>query len=263
MGRLTTTQKLQWRTIVLRFGRLPSVILISAVSILTSLLLTLSAFALMQEPVIFWAVLIAIIVPAVIAPTVSHFMIGLVFELEKTRAELFQIATRDSLTQVYNRRFFMERLEEESARAERQNRHLSIMMIDVDEFKTINDRHGHLKGDQVLVAIAQTCANMLRPYDILARFGGEEFVVLMPNTTLWQACEIAERIRIAVAEVHLNQITENPVKVTVSLGIGQVEAGDLGFRAMLNRADAAMYQAKRDGRNRWAVAEEESQQVVH
>jgi diguanylate cyclase (GGDEF)-like protein len=251
MKGVTTTQRLQWRASVLRFGHWPSVVLISAVSMVTSVLLTLIAFALNHEPVIFWAILIAIIVPGLIAPTVGHFIIGLVFELEKTRAELFQMATRDSLTHVYNRRFFMERLEEEAFRAERQNHHLSIMMIDADEFKTINDLHGHSSGDQVLVSIAQTCASKLRPYDILARYGGEEFVVLMPNTTLWQACEVAERIRIAVAELRPVNTKGNEMRITVSLGIGQLEAGDLGFNAVLDRADDAMYQAKRQGRNRW------------
>jgi diguanylate cyclase (GGDEF)-like protein len=127
-------------------------------------------------------------------------------------------------------------------------------MIDVDHFKAINDTHGHVAGDQVLERLAQVLANTMRPYDLVARFGGEEFVALMPGATLEQAQAIGERVREAVAAMAIAaQATDVPIPITASVGVSGLGPGELDGLAMLGRADHAMYAAKREGRNRCAV----------
>jgi diguanylate cyclase (GGDEF)-like protein len=166
--------------------------------------------------------------------------------------EVRSLMARDALTGLYNRGYFTERLEAEAVRALRTGQAMALLMIDADEFKSINDRYGHPVGDRVLQQIAQACQSSLRPYDLLARFGGEEFVVLLPETTLSQACEVAERVIAAVASVEPETMSVEPLRVTVSVGVAVLSSTDSGGSALLQRADAALYQAKRNGRNTWA-----------
>jgi diguanylate cyclase (GGDEF)-like protein len=217
---------------------------------MTCLLMTLFGVG---HDVLVLGMLISVVVPAIVAPLATHFVVQLLFELERARGGLLQMATHDSLTQVYNRHYFMQCLANEVARAERDGGPLSLLMIDADEFKAINDRYGHALGDDVLREVARACMATLRPYDVLARYGGEEFVVLMPATSLAQACDIAERIRATVAALRIATKTGGTLGVTVSLGVGPWTSGDSGYQPMLQRADAALYAAKHDGRNRWAT----------
>ena len=198
------------------------------------------------------ALLIGALVPAIVAPLAAHFVVTMAFEMEQARSELHRLATRDSLTQAYNRRYLVERLEAEAARATRTGQPLAVLMIDADQFKTVNDRFGHATGDRVLQHIADACAASLRPYDLLARYGGEEFVVLLPETTLPQAGEVAERVLAAVAQMKLDMLAGEPLAVSVSIGAAVLASTDSGGAALLQRADVALYQAKRNGRNCWA-----------
>jgi diguanylate cyclase (GGDEF)-like protein len=195
---------------------------------------------------------IAGVVPLIIAPLVFNVLIKLVFEIESTRAALHRLATRDALTQLYNRGYFTERLDAEAVRALRTGEALSLLMIDADEFKSINDRYGHPVGDRVLQQIAAACQASLRPYDLLARFGGEEFVAMLPQTSLAQACEVAGRVIAAVAGLEPETLSVEPLRVTVSVGVAVIASTDSGGAALMQRADAALYQAKRNGRNTWA-----------
>ncbi|HEY0720272.1 MAG TPA: sensor domain-containing diguanylate cyclase [Gammaproteobacteria bacterium] len=171
-------------------------------------------------------------------------------------ARLKQIGLTDPLTGVSNRRYFEQRLIEACATAQRHHRPLAALFVDVDHFKRINDTWGHPVGDSVLRDIAHLIAAQLRHSDVLCRYGGEEFVILLPDTTREAARDIAERIRLAVAD-HPFEI---PTRVTISAGVSALEQfAETDFPAMSQQlvatADAALYRAKQQGRDRVVVSE--------
>jgi diguanylate cyclase (GGDEF)-like protein len=168
-------------------------------------------------------------------------------------AELRQLALTDSQTLAYNRRYLLPRLRQELERAQRQGEPLSLMMIDLDHFKHVNDHHGHAAGDAVLAAFADRVRGCVRGADVMFRRGGEEFVLLMPATDEHQALIVAERVRGRLAQEPLQARRGVLVVQTVSIGLATwdgVEAPE----ALEERADLAMYEAKRRGRNRVVVA---------
>jgi diguanylate cyclase (GGDEF)-like protein/PAS domain S-box-containing protein len=167
-------------------------------------------------------------------------------------AQLFEkvqvMAITDSLTGAYNRRYFFTSGESEIIRAQRYGSALSLIMLDIDHFKLVNDHFGHPVGDKTLIMVTQACSAVLRKVDILCRFGGEEFVVLLPETALDAAVIAAERIRQAISEQRLP--TENgEVKVTVSIGVAELQAKTETLENLVDKSDKALYQAKGEGRN--------------
>lgn len=164
-------------------------------------------------------------------------------------AKVQELATRDALTGVANRRHFFELARSELERAARYGHPVSLLMIDADHFKVINDTYGHLVGDMVLQAIAGRCRNALREADIVARYGGEEFLALLPETSGEQAVQVAERLRDTVAREPV-QSAAGPIRVSVSIGIASYERGAVGqIDQLLDYVDQALYQAKSTGRN--------------
>jgi diguanylate cyclase (GGDEF)-like protein/PAS domain S-box-containing protein len=162
--------------------------------------------------------------------------------------ELELLARTDGLTGLFNRQHFLGRLEAEAARTARYHRPLSLMVIDLDRFKEVNDGHGHLAGDAVLVSAAARIRNALRDSDFAGRYGGEEFCVALPETGLKGAMELAERLRKAMASRAHSLSGGGSLRVTCSIGVAM--AGAAGVADVLARADAALYAAKRAGRNR-------------
>jgi diguanylate cyclase (GGDEF)-like protein len=172
-------------------------------------------------------------------------------ELEAKNEELGALAITDGLTQVHNRRYFMGRAEEELHRAQRYGRAFSLLLIDVDHFKRVNDTFGHQVGDDVLVAVARRLGTSLRSTDVLARYGGEEFVVCLPETDIERARDAAERLRAAIdAEV----VPALGRSVTVSIGGAALTPDALSIPSLLKLADDALYRAKAAGRNRVELA---------
>jgi diguanylate cyclase len=157
-------------------------------------------------------------------------------------------AMHDSLTGMPNREAYQQRLEQEVKRIERYGGKLSLMVCDVDLFKRINDAYGHLAGDKVLKIIANSLQRNLRSTDFIARFGGEEFVVLMPETSTSEAKIVAEKMRIKIEESPFN-FKKEPVQITVSFGISEFAEGETAAE-VFSRADKALYEAKDKGRNR-------------
>lgn len=158
-----------------------------------------------------------------------------------------QLANTDSLTGVLSRRRFFELAEAEFAKAGLTNQPFSVIMLDVDDFKHFNDRHGHQVGDAVLTLVAQTCKSSLRADDILGRLGGEEFVVALPNTCLEDALEVASRLRSAIQEVALSDGSAHAI--TVSVGVAEYDHTCKSLDLLIDRADKAMYSSKNSGRN--------------
>ncbi len=163
--------------------------------------------------------------------------------------ELETAATTDPLTGVFNRRRVLELAEAEVARARRYGHALSVVMFDLDHFKQINDRHGHWGGDHVLRAFPIRLEKHLRRNDTLGRLGGEEFVIVLPETDRTAAAAAAERVRAAIAAESI-PIGSSSVTLTLSAGCAELAPDDVAFEPLLRRADAALYAAKRAGRNR-------------
>lgn len=165
---------------------------------------------------------------------------------------LSRIAFRDELTGIHNRRAFMESAHREMTRSDRSGRPLLLMMLDVDHFKSINDRLGHAAGDDVLVQLAACLRRELREYDLVARIGGEEFAMVVAEMTLEQGKFIAERLRKAAEKMHENAGRPMP-GITVSIGLAEYASGE-EIDSLMSRADLALYEAKNAGRNRCIAA---------
>jgi len=168
--------------------------------------------------------------------------------------EVQRLATTDGLTGVFNRRHFFELAEREFERSHRYQRPLSAIMLDVDHFKKVNDTYGHSVGDQVLRVVAQRCREHMRKIDLLGRYGGEEFAILLQETDQKTAEVIAERLRQYLADNPVDS-DSGPLKITASLGLATLWAECPNLAALLDRADAGLYNAKRTGRNRVCVGE--------
>lgn len=160
-------------------------------------------------------------------------------------------ARTDALTGVYNRRHFLSLAELEFSRSQRHSKPLSMILLDLDHFKQVNDSHGHVIGDQVLQSVAEQCRSNIRPADIIGRYGGEEFTILLPETDLAGARQLAERLRAQVSGSRVI-VDGKPVCVTLSLGVSSKAEDTPNLAALLHKADEAMYAAKRAGRNRVA-----------
>lgn len=169
-------------------------------------------------------------------------------QLQRMR-RISALALTDPLTGVANRRHLEAAAIPAVAKARRRGRPLAAVTFDLDGFKQINDGHGHAHGDQVLVRVVRACESVLRPGDLLGRIGGEEFLVLFPDTPLEAAAALAERLRASVERIDLADIAED-LRVTISLGLSPLKAQDTGLPDMVARADAALYRAKANGRNR-------------
>jgi diguanylate cyclase (GGDEF)-like protein len=163
--------------------------------------------------------------------------------------ELSRLAATDSLTGLPNRRFFIETANREVERVRRFGTSTSVVMIDLDFFKSVNDTYGHAMGDQTLCSFAQTCKRSLRPTDLLARLGGEEFAVLLPGADAEGGMGVAEMLRRSVAETKIEG-SEGSISVTSSSGVTKILRSDQSIDDALRRADSALYTAKRQGRNR-------------
>lgn len=174
-------------------------------------------------------------------------------ELERLNAEVKRLAVMDDLTHLYNRRGFFELGRQELIRARRFGKPLGAILIDIDHFKRCNDSHGHAVGDAVLREVAARCNQQLREVDVIGRYGGEEFVILLPETGLTGAVITAERLRQHVAARPIP--TEcGPFHVTISLGVAELNGAMSDLEALLGPADQALYEAKAAGRNRVACA---------
>jgi diguanylate cyclase (GGDEF)-like protein len=175
--------------------------------------------------------------------------------LRAQNRRLAELSMTDPLTGLYNRRYLMERFHEEIERAKRYRYPISCLMVDVDEFKLLNDSQGHMKGDQVLQQLAIILKNTNRVVDILARYGGEEFLLILPQTNLGGAEAVGERYRQAVQNAQIFQ-NEPALRITVSLGGAAYSTDNIGTEEdLLRQAGEALLEAKRLGKNRIALAQ--------
>lgn len=171
------------------------------------------------------------------------------------RLRLEKLVNRDPLTGLFNRKFLFETLQREINIWRRKGGPLSLLMLDLDHFKNINDRYGHQAGDRVLKSVAAVAEATVRMSDLVCRFGGEEFAIVLPDTDRDDALEVAERVRVAIAQLRL-KLGDDNVGLTVSIGIAQMHEHHADAAALLGDADSALYHSKRSGRDRIRIAGE-------
>jgi len=170
-------------------------------------------------------------------------------ELKRAKEKLIRMSITDELTGLVNRRYFMGRLLHEYERAKRYESVFTVLMIDLDYFKRVNDTYGHQAGDTVLRTISDTMRLSLRLSDIIGRIGGEEFAVLLPETELSSAMIIGDRLRNRVESLEIPH-RESGIKITISIGASPSSGDDMSIDDVLQRSDSALYRAKENGRNR-------------
>ncbi|HVR62629.1 MAG TPA: GGDEF domain-containing protein [Polyangia bacterium] len=163
--------------------------------------------------------------------------------------EIYRLTTIDGLTQIFNKRYFLENLEREIARSQRYRRALSLVMFDIDHFKKINDSYGHLAGDYVLKLLASTVKSKIRREDLFARYGGEEFAIVLPEIDGENARAFAEKIR-QIVEKQDFRFENARIRVTISMGVSSIDDEIADAAALIKRADERLYEAKTAGRNR-------------
>jgi diguanylate cyclase (GGDEF)-like protein len=175
----------------------------------------------------------------------------LIKKLKEARNKIETLAITDELTGLFNRRHLITRLDEEIKRSRRLEKKLGCILIDIDHFKSINDNYGHLFGDEALRSISSLIQKSIRSYDILGRIGGEEFLVILPDTNFEETRNFAERIRTDIKDnFELKTESSGAIKITVSLGISEMQYSDPSIDDIIQRADRGLYKAKNSGRDR-------------
>ncbi|MEL7448827.1 MAG: sensor domain-containing diguanylate cyclase, partial [Pseudomonadota bacterium] len=176
------------------------------------------------------------------------------FQNARLYSEIERQAITDDLTGLYNRGHFLDLARREFSRSVRYDSELSLILLDADHFKSINDLHGHQAGDEVLRALAEICDSATRSFDIVGRYGGEEFVIVLPETPIDVATTVARRIRSGVDQA-LKVGEQLEVRLTISAGVASRTARTPDLLSLINTADQALYAAKRDGRNQVKIAQ--------
>lgn len=239
-------------------GRPKLVVIITVVSLSLALVTDyLIAYFLKHEFLLMEDAVRASIIPLIIAPFVSWYLVGLIFELDRQERLMKELATYDDLTKVFNRRAFHQACESIHKLSLRNNNSYSLLIVDLDFFKKINDKYGHGGGDVVLAKFGSLAKEMSRDSDIIGRLGGEEFGFFLPNTSLEQAEYYANKLR---QKVNSSSIiyNENNICFTVSIGIDvNLNCEEASFEKLFVNADKALYQAKNSGRDQTSVFKQE------
>jgi len=243
------------RKVVKQVGIVKTSVLVTFAVVLFSISMVVGLAFLQHDIPSTQDVIFAIAMPGIITQIFNFVFLRLVFQLEDLQAKLREIAIRDELTQAFNRRHWIELAEMELARAKRYGQVFSVILFDIDNFKRVNDTHGHLAGDLVLRQVSSICMSQTRKIDAFARYGGEEFIFLLPQSDKTHARLFAERIRKALAQARFsfNQIE---ISVTVSAGVITLDQVTSDLDGLLIRVDKALYAAKEAGKDRTIVADE-------
>ena len=171
-------------------------------------------------------------------------------DLKRSNELLLELSNTDHLTGLFNRRYLMDAIDKEVQRALRKGGNLSLIILDIDHFKQVNDTYGHLQGDVVLQKVSQQLQKELRSYDVASRYGGEEFIAVLPDAALKEAIFVAERVRVAVHDMKFNGEL-SPLSITISLGVASFQVPECStVDGFIKLADDALYRAKNNGRNR-------------
>ncbi len=237
------------RQAIAKFGRIGTVTLITAASVFLSVVICMTFYSIFNIP---WNVenfTIAIVAPLLIAPTVCWYAIGLLIELHHMEEKMRHLATYDSLTKVLNRGAFIAQTEQLIKLASRSSLPVSLLYLDIDNFKLINDTYGHNAGDEILKTLGTLLNSCKRNSDIAARFGGEEFILLLPATDHEGAVQFAQKLQQDICSTKV-LIHCSEINFTVSIGLVSCSlTHKIDFETFYKHADRALYQAKARGKN--------------
>ena len=238
------------RKFIQKFGQRNLVIFITLISILLSILLTYLIFYLKQDfRTLSTSIIIATVVPLIVAPGVLWPLVSLLIKIDRLESEMRRLATYDSLTGLLTRRAFFHDANAFISFAEREQIPFSVITLDLDKFKNINDSYGHPGGDEVLKHFAMTAKSILRKGDLIGRIGGEEFALLLPNTSEEAANTFSERLHNLIRELTVIH-DELSIKFTISMGLVSLLPNvSYNIENILKDADKSLYLAKEKGRN--------------
>ncbi|MCV6610444.1 MAG: GGDEF domain-containing protein [Amphritea sp.] len=246
--------------LVINIGRIRSVLLITMISVAISLLITWLCvrFLASSQHNMTLSLLIATAVPLIAAPATSWPLMGLFLKVHRLEAEMRRLALTDPLTSLANRRYFLEQAENYLALARRSQHPVSVIMLDIDHFKRINDSYGHATGDKVLQLFSESLRQLCRESDAVGRLGGEEFAILLPDSDAQAAAQFCQRLHQQTSELE-HQQDNQVIHFTVSAGIKAIDPADIttdtiSLDRLLNEADKALYRAKEAGRNQTRIA---------
>jgi diguanylate cyclase (GGDEF)-like protein len=227
-----------------RFGTMTTGVIVVAASIAASVMATAVMMVLWFGGMNATAMALSVLVPAVCAPLFVTLELRLVVQLRAAREEMRRLSIVDPLSGAYNRRHLVALVEQQVQRALRYGEPFSVVMLDVDRFKQVNDRHGHMAGDYVIRAVVECCRGALRDTDVFARFGGDEFIALLPHTGAERAAETAERLRRTIAAANVRWAGAR-VPLSISTGVAEFAHPMAGLDDLLLAADRALMDAKR------------------
>lgn len=241
---------------ILGLGIKRLVLLCTLFSVMLSVSITTALFLLTRKEIGPTGYFASVLSPLVTAPVVSGFVFHLLFKVDKLEREVRELATFDPLTKALNRRSFLASLETLILFLKRNSLPIALIFLDIDKFKSVNDLYGHEAGDRVIQGCAERLRACLRKGDLLCRYGGEEFIVALPQVNLDSGALVAEKLRRSIEEEALGISEARKVLVTISLGVTASD-GSAGYdvSTLIRLADQAMYNAKRTGRNRVCRAE--------
>jgi diguanylate cyclase (GGDEF)-like protein len=240
-----------------KIGRLNTVIIITLIAVVASLAATMTAVTLLNDQGYALhteiAAILAACVPLLIAPPIAWFLVDLLLRVHHVEQEMRSLASYDSLTGLPSRHAFFDNANNYVSLAQREHKTFSVMIIDLDHFKSINDRYGHPAGDAVLKLFADVVNSVARRSDIMGRLGGEEFAIVLPSTNTSEALEFSERLHHAINQAVL-KYNGSAIRYTASIGLSEFDTDSAdGIDDLLARADLALYQAKQSGRNQTAT----------
>ena len=239
---------------VKRLGPKKLVFLLTITAILFSVGISCGLRLLLDSSYSREGIVISATVPLLFTPLIGYFFAHILFELDAAKTELALLSVTDDLTQAYNRRYFIGRARYEFARAQRYGHEFSMLFIDVDDFKQINDLHGHPAGDQLLRKLADVCLCESREVDVFARMGGDEFAMIIPGVGQEDAVLFANRLRQILAESS-TLYHDKQLQTTISVGVITWTPAVEDFERLIFLMDKALYAAKRDGKNKTVLAE--------
>lgn len=236
------------RILLRRYGVIKMTIAVTLIAVVFSVIVTAIIDYVIDHEIAQLAIALSALIPALIAPIFEYRSFSLLDQLDKTERQLRILSITDDLTGAYNRRHFFEIANNEITRVQRYGGTCAIAIMDFDNFKMVNDTFGHQVGDQALLQVSKTCMESIRENDVFARYGGDEFVFLFPETNQIQARDCLERVMDRIAEIVIHAEVDIHPKVSIGLYTFSPKINTLD--SILQKADMALYKAKQTGGNR-------------